>query len=344
MSEMFAVVADRIGGPEVIRYSEHQSKPPPARGELRIRVAAAGINPIDCARRAGYGRRMLKLLGAAEFPLVLGSDFAGVVDAVGAGVSGWQPGESVFGCKAASRAGTHAEFVCVPAKQVVRLSGTLTPEQAATVPYSFVTACRLVEAGVGGAKEDVRGRRVLIHGGLGSVGSLAASLLACRGSIVDIADRAPSAREANLRGAKEFIDLAKGVPEIAKGRYDAILNCARFQDEEALFPLLKRGGGYATIVHPLIATIDEHGWISGGLHARGVWRRQATRVKGYGGGSYRWVLFKPDSAAFQLLQRMSGLGLLNPEIARVVPVREAADAHALIAAGGVRGKIVLRMP
>jgi len=344
MSDMFAAVAERIGGPEVIRFTEHRPKAQPAKGELRIRVAAAGINPIDCARRGGYGRRMMKLLGAAEFPLVLGSDFAGVVDVVGAGVTGWQPGEAVFGCKAVSRAGTHAEFVCAPAKQVLRLPGTMTPEQAATVPYSFVTACRLVEAGTGGATEDVRGLRVLIHGGLGSVGSFAARILAHSGAVVDISDREPTTTDVAARGASSAVDLSQQALATQRGTYNAILNCARFQDEELLFPLLKRGGRYATVVHPLIASIDEFGWIRGGLRARAIWRRQADRVRACGGESYRWVLFKPESKAFEMLDRMAGLGLLKPEIAEIVQCHEAARAHALMAVGVRRGKIILQMP
>jgi NADPH:quinone reductase-like Zn-dependent oxidoreductase len=341
MADMFAVVAERIGGPEVIRLHEQHPLPQPAKNELRIRVSAAGINPIDCARRAGYGFRMMQLLGAAKFPLVLGSDFVGVVDAVGSGVSGWEPGERVFGCKAVSRAGTHAELVTVPVNQVLRLPKSLPAEQAAAIPYSFCTAYCLIEAGLGHVAESFQGRRVLVHGGLGSVGSLATSLLAHLGATVDISDREASVEDAKSRGAASMVDLKKMRPQASTGEYDAILNCAQFQDEEALFPLLKRGGRYATIVHPLIATIDEYGWIRGALRARGVWRRQLHRLRACGGESYRWVLFKPNSMAFQLLEQMAGQGLLRAEIAKVVPAREAAGAHALMAVGGVRGKFVL---
>jgi NADPH:quinone reductase-like Zn-dependent oxidoreductase len=340
---MFAIVAERIGGPEVIRFDERQQQPQPRKKELRIRVDAAAINPIDCARRAGYGRRLMSLLGAAKFPLVLGSDFAGVVDAVGAGVQGWQPGDRVFGCKAASRAGSHAQFVTVPASQVLRLPKSMATEQAAAIPYSFVTAYRLVANGLGWSAADCRNRRVLVHGGKGAVGSLAVSLLVHQGAQVDISDRQPSAADAQARGASLTIDLSQVAPDEFSGRYDAILNCARFQDEEKLFPLLKRGGRYATIVHPLLATLDEHGWIRGALRARGIWRQQAELLRASGGDSYRWVLFKPDAEAVQVLGRMAGLGLLKPEIAQLVHARDAAQAHVLMAAGGLRGKVVLQM-
>ena len=343
MADMFAVVAERIGGPEVIRLHKHQPVPQPRSRELRIRVAAAGINPIDCARRAGYGSRVMKVLGASQFPLVLGSDFAGVIDTVGSGVSGWQPGERVFGCKGISRAGTHAEFVTVPAGQVLRLPKTLTPGQAACLPYSFVTAYRLIDKGLGWSAEDCRQRRVLVHGGLGAVGSLAVRLLEDRGAVADISDRDLAANEAVSHGGADLIDLSKTPPGSLAGKYDAIINCARFQEEETLFPLLKRGGRYTTIVHPLISTIDEYGWIRGGLRARSIWRRQSDRVRACGGDSYRWVLFQPDINAFQSLEEMATRSLLKPAIADVLHVPEAAAAHARLAVGGLRGKLVLQM-
>jgi len=343
MPDMFAAVAERSGGPEVVRFDQRRPAPKPNKNELRIRVSAAALNPIDCARRAGYGRRLMSLLGAAKFPLVLGSDFAGVVDAVGSGVTGWRTGERVFGCKAASREGTHAQFVTVPASQVLRLPASLTLEQAAAIPYSFVTAHRMVSSGLGWSADDCRDRRVLVHGGLGSVGSLAVRLLAEQGAVVDISDQGTTADDAASRGAADALDLSKADANRLAGRYDAVLNCARFQDEQVLFPMLKPGGRYASIVHPLLATLDEHGWIGGALRARALWRQQDKRLRACGGASYRWVLFKPDANAVRALERIAGQGLLKPEVAHLMPVGEAAKAHALMAAGAVRGKIVLQM-
>lgn len=343
MAEMFAAVAEAPGGPEVIRFTQQHPVPLPGKKELRIRIAAASLNPIDCHRRAGYGRRMMKLLGAAEFPMVLGSDFAGVVDAVGSQVSGWKPGDRVFGCKAASRAGTHAQFAVVPVAQVLRLPEGLTMEEAATLPYSFVTAYRLITAGLKWSPADCRKRRFLVHGGLGAVGSMAVRLLTHWGAAVIISDREPRGEDWRGTGAEAAIDLSQARPGRPAGKYDAILNCASFQREESLFPLLKQGGRYATIVHPLIATLDEHGWIKGGMRARSIWRAQADRLRACGGESYRWVLFRPDPQALHTLDSMAKQGLLKSEIARVYNVNEAVEAHRQMALGGLRGKIVLQM-
>lgn len=342
MPNMFAVVADSPGGPDVIKFTKQHPIPHPAKKELRIRIAAAGINPIDCHRRAGYGHRMMKLLGAAEFPLILGNDFSGVVEAVGPGVSGWQQGDRVFGCKAASRAGTHAEFAVVPASQVLRLPESLSMTEAAAIPYSFVTAYRLITAGLQWTPADCYNTRVLVHGGLGSVGSIAVRLLKHWGASVVISDRSTLADGSTSIGDSAIFDPSASPSYAPAGRYDAILNCACFEGEEKLFPLLMTEGRFATIVHPLIANIDRHGWIKGGLLARAQWRTQAKKLKSHGGSSYRWVLFRPDEAALQELDAVVKQGLLKPEISRIYDVADATAAHRQMASG-TRGKILLQM-
>lgn len=343
MPDMFAAVAERMGGPEVIRYRSDLPKPNPKKSELRIRVTAAGINPIDCARRAGYGRALFKLLGASRFPLVLGSDFAGVIDSVGDEVTAWESGEAVFGCKAVSLWGTHAQFVTVPASQVLRMPKSLTPEQAAAVPYSFITAYRLLQSAFGTEAEKMRHRKVLVHGGLGSVGSLAVGMLRNMGANVEISHRAPMPTGAAVEDGIEVIDVFQAGARSVRARYDAILNCAAFQGEERLFPLIKGGGCYVTIVHPLLATLDEFGWLRGALRARHIWRTQARQFRAFGGSGYRWVIFKPDARAHRNLERMANQGLLKPDIACVMPIQDAADAHARMASARGRGKIVLKL-
>ncbi|MGO9423231.1 alcohol dehydrogenase catalytic domain-containing protein [Roseiarcus sp.] len=88
----------------------------PGPDEIEIAVEAASVNPIDVRRAAGYGRRLLSLMGASRFPMTLGNDFAGAVATVGSGrASGFAIGERVYGVKPPSRDGTHASHVLVKA-------------------------------------------------------------------------------------------------------------------------------------------------------------------------------------------------------------------------------------
>ncbi len=286
----------------------------------------------------------MRVLGAAKFPLILGSDFVGVVDLIGPEANGRQVGEWVYGCKSPARFGTHAEYATVPAAQVMPLPDSLVMEEAAAVPYSFVTAYRLVSAGLGWKGGDCHGRRVLVHGGLGSVGSLATQLLAYWGAEVDISDRTPDAGRWRQLGARNGIDLLRLPRDSVVGKYDAVLNCAQFQNEAALFPLLGREGRYATIVHPLITLIDQYGWVKGGWVARSMWRAQARLVRQAGGGSYRWVLFRPEGEAFRILSAMAEQAILRPQVGRKFSACDAVQAHESMAAGGLQGKIILQMP
>ena len=102
----------------------------PAADEIEVAVAAASVNPIDVRRSEGYGRRLLSLLGAGRFPLVLGNDLAGIVTAVGSGVSTFKVGDRVYGVKPASAEGTHASHVLVKANHVLPAPGRPRPSCA----------------------------------------------------------------------------------------------------------------------------------------------------------------------------------------------------------------------
>ena len=93
--------------------------PRPGKGEVLVRVEATSVNPIDVKRGKGYGRRLLSLKGAGEFPLVLGNDFAGEIVSVGAGVSPWRPGDRVMGLVPAGKKGAaHATHLTADARLI----------------------------------------------------------------------------------------------------------------------------------------------------------------------------------------------------------------------------------
>ncbi len=133
----------------------------PGPDEIEIAVEAASVNPIDVRRAAGYGRRLLSLIGASRFPMTLGNDFAGVVAAVGSGrASGFAIGERVYGVKPPSREGTHASHVLVKAAHARKAPANRELQDLAALPYSFVTMW-LAVAGAGITRQVAEGRRFL---------------------------------------------------------------------------------------------------------------------------------------------------------------------------------------
>ena len=168
-----AVAFHVFGGPEVLR-TIRVATPPPAHGELRVRVKAAGVQPIDCALRAG------RLSASAAFPIAfpqcLGNEFAGIVEAVGEGVHAFAPGDEVIGWKMMA---CHAESIAVDARNVVMKPRAMPWDEAGCLSASGQTAhTALRTLGVGA------GDTVLIHAAAGGVGSLAVQLARAWGARV----------------------------------------------------------------------------------------------------------------------------------------------------------------
>src|SRR5438132_1484578 len=135
MDTMKAVRIHAYGGPDVLAY-EDAPVPTPAEGEVLVRVHATSVNPFDCAQRAGYLAGYITY----TFPLILGTDVSGVVEAVGAKVSNVAPGDPVYGRAGVTRDGAYAEYVVLPATDVAAKPPSLDHLQAASIPHVSLTA------------------------------------------------------------------------------------------------------------------------------------------------------------------------------------------------------------
>ena len=173
---MRAVEVSRFGGPEVLRLVDLEP-PSPISTEILVRVIAAGVNPVDCKTRRGEG--VARWLGAP--PFVVGWDVAGVVEAMGYGVTRFAVGDVVFGMPKFPRAaGAYGEFVTAPSRQFARAPKSISPTDAAGLPLAALTAWQcLVDTA------NVRGdQKVLVHGASGGVGHLAVQVAKSRGACV----------------------------------------------------------------------------------------------------------------------------------------------------------------
>ncbi|MDX3355144.1 zinc-dependent alcohol dehydrogenase family protein [Streptomyces sp. ME01-24h] len=171
---MRAVLLEEFGGP--LTMSEI-ARPTPGPGQVLVRIAASGVNPLDTKIRAGKAAHARSVL-----PAVLGMDLAGVVEEVSADVTGFAPGDEVFGMTGGvgDLQGSLAEYAAVDARLLARKPSELTMRQAAALPLVFITAWEgLVDrAGVH------TGQKVLVHGGAGGIGHVAVQLAKARGAQV----------------------------------------------------------------------------------------------------------------------------------------------------------------
>jgi NADPH:quinone reductase-like Zn-dependent oxidoreductase len=230
-------------------------KPQPGPGQVLIKVHAAGMNPIDRLIPAGVWKELMP----ATFPLVLGSDLSGVVDAVGPGEAIFQPGDEVFGqlmVPPLGSTGTYAEYVAVAATAAL----ALTPEQldpvvAAALPTSGVTALEIVDT-----LSPLRGKIMLLIGAGGGVGSFLTQFAAQGGAEILASVRGSSAKRVRSYGAAETIDYTKTSVIDAVGRahpdgIDLLVDLASDAPEFAtLARLVRRGGSALTTRH--VADVD----------------------------------------------------------------------------------------
>jgi NADPH:quinone reductase-like Zn-dependent oxidoreductase len=302
---MRTVRQHELGGPEVLMVEEVE-RPEPGPTEVLVRVAAAGVNPVDWKVRAGGG-----FLG--EPPFTVGWDVAGEVEAVGFGVTWLAPGDRVFGMPRFPReAACYAEYVVSPSRHLARIPDGLDDVKAAAVPLAGLTAWQaLVDtAGVGA------GSRVLVLGAAGGVGHLAVQIAKVRGAWV--AGTASAAKHDFLAelGADEAIDYT--TEEIADRvrDLDVVLDAVGGDAGVGAVAALRDGGMLVTVSGSSVAGLRE---------------AAADRIRIEG------ILVEPDRVG------MNGLAAagLRPHVQATFPLEHAAEAHRLGEQGRTRGKIVL---
>jgi NADPH:quinone reductase-like Zn-dependent oxidoreductase len=291
--------------------------PEPAEGQVRVRVAVAGLNPFDNAVVQGY----LKDRMEHRFPLVPGMDGSGTVDAVGSGVSNWSVGDEVFGSVGKSHLGegTLAEFVTMSAGTIARKPSTLEHATAAAIPTAGVTALNMVDALALG-----EGQTVVAIGATGGVGSYLVQLAARRGARVVAVCSGENVDYARRLGAADVVDYAAGdIAEAVRSRYpdgiDAIADMHGDKEGLARLTELVRSGGH---VASIVGAVDAEA-----LGDRGI---QATNVMG-----------RVTTGSLEALLAMLVSGeIAAPEI-RSVSLADAGEALAAVASHHVRGKIVV---
>lgn len=305
-----AVGIPEPGGPDVLTVIDRQVREP-GEGEVRIAVAAAAVNPTDIGLRA---------TGADGFepPWTPGMDAAGTVESVGPGVDRLAVGDPVMAAVTPRRAegGAQCALLIVPAASVVAIPDGATLEQAATLPMNGLTARRGLEM-----LNLADGETLAVAGGAGLLGSYVIGLARERGLRV-IAD-AKAGEEELVRGfgadvvvprSDDFAGAVRGVePDGVAGVYDtALLN------EDAL-GAIRDGGGLVVV----------RGW-HGGESPRGI---QVHPVM------VREVLERTDW--LEQLRALAGAGRLTLRVAGTFAPEEAAEAHRLTDAGGIRGRAVI---
>jgi NADPH:quinone reductase-like Zn-dependent oxidoreductase len=287
----------QYGGPELLRL-ESVDVPAPGKGEVLVRVRAAAANPIDWRVRSGDA----KLMTGRRFPRGLGNDFAGIVEAVGAGVSRLRAGDEVLGAGTLRTSGAFGELVVAPEKQVVKKPAELSYEQAAALPTVGVAALQcLVDRG-----KLKAGQSVFITGCLGGVGRAAVQVALSHGASVAGSCRDTAFEDAKALGVTTVVGFDFDAGDLA-GRFDLVFDTAGTLPIKVARTLLKPGGR--------ILDINVSSSNMAGKLARSVFSRD-----------YQLVISKYRAKDLEELAQAAAQGKLDFRVARTVPLEDAVAA------------------
>ena len=304
---MRVVECGKYGSPDVLHIAQ---RPIPAAkpGTVRIRVRAAAVNPADIKLRQG----MFDAVAPLKFPQVLGYDVAGTVDELGAGVTGFAHGEHVFAMLNMLERGAYAEYVLVPAEDVVPIPAGLDFATAASIPTGGLTDLQMIEEY---AKPNP-GSRVLITGATGSVGRFAMLAAKRRGAHITAAIRESQLQEAQILGAAETLVL--GAEDWHGPDFEFVIDTVGGSSVAKLCRHLSANGSIFTAA---TTPIDSNGLASAPV----------------------FVVVHNNAAQLRTLAAAVAAGEVQAPVAKRLPLERAAEAHQLVEAGGHRGKIILEL-
>ncbi len=317
---MLAIRVHEFGGPEVMRLEE-VPEPTPGPGQIALSVKAAGVNPVDTYLRAGTHYR-------PELPFTPGRDAAGIVAAIGAGISNFKPGDRVY--ISGSVSGAYAEAALCNEADAHPLPNGVSFEQGAALGVPYATAHRALF----GKARAVRGETVLVHGASGGVGIAAVQLALAAGLKVLGTAGSPRGRELLARqGAVQIFDhrqsgYAQRILEATGGRgVDVILEMLANVNLATDLSLAAKFGRVVVIGSRGVTQVDPRDAMTKDISVMGM-----------------VVMNTPAEELRRIHEELqAGLlkGTLRPVISRSLPLREAAEAHRAVMAPGAAGKIVL---
>lgn len=299
----------RYGPPNVIT-NDDVPRPQPTAGQLLVRVKAAGVGNWDALFREGK-------IQLEPLPLILGAELSGIVEAIGAQVSGFKPGDEVYGATNEHFSGAYAEYALASARLISHKPKSLNFVEAASAPVVSITAWQMLFE----YAQVTAGQTVLILGAAGNVGAYAVQLASQAGLHVVASAGFADLDYVQSLGAEKAVDYKNDRFEESTTGFDVVIDTVGGDAQQRSLQLLKPGGILVSVVSPV----------------------PETTQKRYG---IRAAYFYVDvtTARLNKITELFDSGKLVTNVGTVLPLEEARIAHEML--GGAphkRGKIVLRI-
>ncbi|PKN90937.1 MAG: alcohol dehydrogenase [Chloroflexi bacterium HGW-Chloroflexi-6] len=320
---MKAVFHKTYGSPEVLTIEEIE-KPTPKDDEVLVKIRATSVNPAEWYAMSGLfiGRLGGGLLRPKETRL--GTDYAGLVEAVGKDVTQFKAGDEVYG----ARSGAFAEYVCVR-NIVIPKPGNLTFEQAAAVPIAAITALQ----GLRDYGQLQAGQKVLINGASGGVGTFAVQIAKAMGAEVTAVCSPRNVELIRSLGADRVIDYTKDDFTRSGQRYDLLLDIAGSRTWYEYKRVLTSTANFVIVGGPKFPVIGPLRHIAA-IHLAAL------------GASQKIAFFiaKFNREDFYLLNEWFESGKVRPVVEKAYPLAQISEAMRHLGTGHAQGKIVVRVP
>ena len=303
---MQAIRVHNYGGPEVLQL-EQAPIPEPQAGQVLVRIFASGVNPADWKFRGGQYKAFRPL----TFPWIPGLEAAGLVEAVGEGVSAFQAGQAVFG----PMQGSYAEYAIAQASDLQLKPENLTFNEAAAVPIGALTAWGAVFDGA----EVESGWRVLVHGAAGGVGLFAVELACWKGAHVIGTASTQNLEFVRSLGAEQVIDYSAQPFEKELHDLDAVVDTVGGDLPDRSMKVLRRDGVFVTVA----ALVTPEMGLPYGVR---IGRGGRTAIDN-----------------FKQISELLTAKKVWPVVGPVFPLAQAGQAHELSQIGHGRGRIILHI-
>ncbi|MFJ7949309.1 NADP-dependent oxidoreductase [Streptomyces sp. NPDC096354] len=310
--------------------------PRPGRGEVSIRVHAAGLNPVDLNIAQGRAR----LLVALELPIVVGSEAAGTVEEIGPDVQRFAPGDRVFVRTAFDKLGAFADVLTTDETLVAAVPDNLPLHEAAVMPTAALTALQALRDSL----SLHAGMRILITGGAGGVGTFAIQMAKIMGAHVTTTASPRGKYLVRSLGADEVVDYTTERICDLSADQDVVLDLVGGRTLEEAFRVVKPGGKIASIAG--IPDAESARNVGAGLAATTMFRVLNARrhqLARRAGVTYRFVFVRPNGADLAELARYASEDGLRAVLDREYSFDRIDEALSYVKTGRAKGKVAVRM-
>ncbi len=339
---MFAMTISAYGAAEDVFTESQLPKPEIRDDEVLVKIHATSVNPIEYKMREGYGRRVFSKKRRFEFPVALGNDVCGTIVSAGNKVHQFKTGDAVFAAPEVTGQGSYCEYRAIKASHCVPKPANLSFTEAATLPYVVMTTWSALITKTKLTPADYQGKKVLVHGGSGGIGSFAIQLLKAWGAEVTTTCSGDKAKAVKALGADRVInykteDFSKSLSDV-----DLVLDTVGGEQEAPSLSVLKKNANahYVTLVFPALANIDQYGFFKGALKTiiTLISKKRACKKQGI---NYNWGMFKSCPEALEHIRALVENGKIKAVVDHSYPLKQLAEAHNYVESGQATGKVAV---